>query len=82
MSKPLRHLGVDCISLSPLYRVISTNQPQVTTEKALMIGSMCNNKKKEKKKNQFVLVIKPGQKQHVSHAQNFRQTTTRAKIHD
>lgn len=68
MSKPLRHLGVYFISPSPLYRVVSTNQPQVTTASAVMMGSMLNNKKK---KNQFVIVImKPGQKQH---AQDFTQ---------
>lgn len=36
MSQPLRHFSVDFISLSALYRVIPTMQPQVTTAGAEM----------------------------------------------
>lgn len=54
MSQPLRHLGVDFISPSPLYGVVSTNQPQVTTASAVMMGSMYNNKKKKRKKKKSI----------------------------
>lgn len=47
MSQPLRHLGVDFISPSRQYIVVSTNQPQVTTASAVMMGSMSNNRRKK-----------------------------------
>lgn len=51
MSQPLRHLGVDFISLSPLYGVVSTNQPQVTTVQWWWGRCTTIRKRKKRKKS-------------------------------
>lgn len=73
MSQPLRHLGVDLISLSALYRVVPAFFPASGDKSLQRWWGGRTTIKEEREKNQFALVIQPGQKQHVRHSQNFRQ---------